>query len=44
MITALSALTGNVEAQDLAESLQKSLDGVPSKIAEIDAFITDLDD
>ena len=44
MITALTALTGNVEAQDLAESLQKSLEGVPSKIAEIDAFITDLDD
>jgi len=44
IITALSALTDNEEAQDMAESLQKSLEGVPSKVAEIDAFITDLDD
>ena len=44
IITTLQAMTNNSEAQDLAVSLQRNLDGLPSKIAEIDAFIADLDD
>ena len=44
VIDTLGRMTENEEAQSLATSLQKTLDGLPVKISEIDDFIRDLED